>query len=68
MGASTDLVAVGSRRMLVNAAYWLLGMEVPAEGTKVGLVGDYKPTSYGFKGRGRYWPQRGLRPSDFKMK
>src|SRR5204863_8228433 len=27
MGASQDLLAVGTRRMIVNAAYWCLGME-----------------------------------------
>ena len=29
MGASTDLVAEGTRCMLVNAAYWCLGFKVP---------------------------------------
>ena len=67
MGAATDLEAEGTRRMLVNATYWLLGLEVPAAGTKVDLVGDYKPSGFGFK-RGDYWKKRGLRPADFKMK
>ena len=67
MGASTDLVATGTRRMLVNAAYWLLGMEVPAGGGRVDVVGDYKPTDFGSK-RGNFWKERGLRPSDFALK
>ena len=48
MGASQDLVAEGSRRMLVNAAYWCLGMEAKiAAKSKVDVVGEYKPTPFG---------------------
>ena len=52
MGAATDLEAEGTRRMLVNAVYWALGMEsaIPAEGTDVGLVGEFEPTPFGFDG------------------
>lgn len=51
MGAATDLESEGVRRMLVNAAYWALGMEdqIP-EKSDVRLVGDYKPTKFGFNG------------------
>lgn len=65
MGASTDLVAAGTRRMVVNAAYWLLGMDVPAAGTNVDLVGEFKPTRFGFK-EGDYWLKKGVRPSDLR--
>lgn len=65
MGSSTDLVAPGTRRMIVNAAYWLLVMDVPAAGTDVGIVGEFKPTNFGFR-RGDYWLKRGVRPSDLK--
>jgi hypothetical protein len=63
MGASTDLVSEGLRRLLVNATYWCVGMEkqIP-EKTKVDLVGDYKPRAYGF---GSF--AKGLKPSDFAM-
>ena len=39
----------GVRRLLVNACYWCLGMEdqIPAK-SNVDLVGDYKPTPFGF--------------------
>lgn len=49
MGAASDLAAEGTRRMLVNACYWALGMEdeIPPEST-VGLVGGYEPTPFGF--------------------
>ncbi len=62
MGSSTDLASEGTRRMIVNAAYWCLGLEnqIPEEGTKVDLVGEFEPTPYGF---GEF--QRGLKPADF---
>jgi len=63
MGAATDLVADGTRRMIVNAVYHLLGIEVPAGGTKVDLVGEFKPTAYGF---GNY--KKGTKPGDYEMK
>ena len=67
MGASTDLVADGTRRMIVNAAYWCLGMEIPAEGTKVDIVGEFKPTRYEFR-RGNYWKDRKMKLSEHEMK
>jgi type 1 glutamine amidotransferase len=64
MGAATDLVADGTRRMVVNGIYWALGMEdqIPKEGTHVALVGEYNPTKFGFKGY-----KKGVRPADHKM-
>ena len=51
MGSSTDLVAEGTRRMLVNGAYWCLGMESQIQAdSSVELVGEFKPTAYGFGG------------------
>jgi type 1 glutamine amidotransferase len=63
MGAATDFAAEGTRRMVINAAYWALGMEkdIPPGGTDVTLVGEYKPTRYGF---GEY--VKGKKPSDYK--
>ncbi|MBT8485131.1 MAG: hypothetical protein HKO59_07520 [Phycisphaerales bacterium] len=59
MGAATDLVAEGTRRMLVNGVYWALGMEslIPSAGTDVRLVGPYEPTDFGFGGA-----RKGVRP------
>lgn len=57
LGAATDLATPGSRRLLVNAVYDLLGMEVPAEGTDVELVSEYKPTKFGFGGH-----KKGIKP------
>lgn len=49
MGASQDLLSEGLRRMLVNACYWGVGLEdkIPPK-TDVALVGDYRPTPFGF--------------------
>ena len=69
MGASVDLVSVGTRRMIVNGTYWCLGMEdrIPAKGTKVDIVGKYTPT--GFKNHPKaYWQKKGLKVRDFDMK
>jgi hypothetical protein len=66
MGSSSDLVSEGTRRMIVNAAYVLTGIEVPKSGTKVDIVGKFKPTKYSFI-RGNHWKDLGLKPSDLKM-
>lgn len=61
MGSAVDLQNEDLRRLLVNAAYWGMGMEdqIPGE-ADVAIVGDYDPTFFGF---GDY--QKGLKPSDF---
>lgn len=63
MGASTDLVSEGVRRMLVNACYWGLGMEdqIP-EHSVVDLVGPFDPTPFKFGG---FRP--GVRPKDLAV-
>jgi len=63
MGAATDLVAEGTRRMLVNAAYWCVGLEgkIP-EKSNVDLVGPFEPTPFGF---GKF--QKGVRPESHAM-
>ena len=64
MGAATDLESEGTRRMIVNGIYWALGMEdkIPAGGTDVALVGEYKPTAFGFKNA-----KRGVKPAEHKL-
>ena len=64
MGASQDLEPTGSRRMLVNAAYWCVGLEkaiTPA--LSVDVVGDYQPTRFGFNSF-----KKGVRPEHLMMK
>ncbi len=64
MGASQDLLYEGTRRMLVNACYWAVGLEdkVPAK-SNVDLVGEYKPTPFRFGGA-----KKGVKPQDHAMK
>jgi hypothetical protein len=67
MGASTDLVAEGTRRMLVNAVYWCLGMEdqLPEGGANVELAGKYEPTKYEFRPP-VYWKNRAMTVSEWR--
>ncbi len=64
MGAATDLAHEGTRRMVVNGVYWILGMgdQVPAEGTNVEFVGEFKPTPFGF---GNF--KKGTKPGDYEL-
>ena len=61
IGAANDMVSEGTRRLLVNACYWAVGLEdkIPAK-SDVTLVGDYQPSNFknnGFK--------KGVRPEDY---
>ncbi len=60
MGASQDLEAEGTRRLLVNACYWALEMDrqIP-EKSRVDIVGEYKPLP--FRGNGY---KKGVKPAD----
>jgi len=62
LGAATDMVAAGSRRLLVNACYWAAGLEdaIPPA-SDVALVGTFEPTAFGFKGA-----KKGLTPADMR--
>jgi len=62
MGSATDLENEGLRRLVVNGVYWGLGMEIPAK-MNVALVGEYKPTNYGFNGF-----KKGTKPGDYELK
>ena len=54
----------GVRRLIVNACFWSLKMDVPAK-ADVSLVGDYQPTAYGFK-KVPYWVDRNLKVTDLR--
>ncbi len=64
MGDARDLQSEGLRRLLVNAAYWCVGMEkkIPAK-SNVDIVGEYKPLPFGFN---KF--KKGVKPSDHAMK
>lgn len=58
MGSGTDFRNAGLRRLLVNAAYWGVGLErsISPDGS-VDLVGDYQPLESGFN-----YEKLGVRP------
>ncbi len=58
MGAATDFTDEGYRRLMVNASYWLVGLDVPQDAA-VDLVGRYQPTAFGFNTF-----RKGVRPKD----
>lgn len=60
MGSSTDLLAEGTRRMIVNGCYWALGIEsqIPAK-ANVAIVGPYEPLPFKFNGA-----KKGVKPAD----
>jgi hypothetical protein len=66
LGASVDLVSEGARRLIVNAAYHLTGLEVP-EAADVQFVDPYYPSFYGFISDADFWRNRNLRPADFGL-
>lgn len=61
MGAAVDFKSEGLRRLVVNAAYWCLGLEeqIP-ERAKVDYVGAFDPNYFGFNGF-----KKGLKPRHF---
>jgi hypothetical protein len=61
MGSSTDLQNEALRRLLVNAAYWTVGLPVP-EKAEVGFVGEFKPLMYGFDGF-----KKGVKPAELEL-
>ncbi|HEX8524746.1 MAG TPA: ThuA domain-containing protein [Tepidisphaeraceae bacterium] len=61
MGAATDLQNEDLRRLIVNAVYWGLELDVP-KCADVELVGEFSPSHYGFKGH-----RRGVKPADLAL-
>jgi len=63
IGAAPDFESEGLRRLFVNACYWCVGMEDQIlTRAKVDVVGEYKPTFFGFR---KF--VRGVKPSDHAM-
>jgi len=58
VGASTDMLSEGIRRMYVNAVYNLLDKEVPAK-ADVNFVGEYNPTAFAFTKEG-HWEEKNV--------
>ena len=59
MGSATDFTNEALRRLIVNAVYDLLDMKVP-EKANVAIIGDYKPSAFGFGGY-----KKGMKPEDY---
>ena len=50
-GASEDILNEGYRRMLINAAFWAMGMEKAIKASNpIAFVGPYQPTTFNFNG------------------
>ena len=64
MGAAKDFESEGLRRLLVNAAYWCLGLEnkIPAK-ANVGIVGEYHALPFG---SGKF--RKDVKPADHALK
>ncbi len=63
LGASVDLSNASTRRLIVQGAFWLLGIEIPEAGVDAGLIGSYRPNMFGFHKQADepdYWPKKGL--------
>ena len=65
LGASQDFAFEGTRRLLVNAVYWTLGMEkrIPAR-SDVAFVGEFKPSPFRFRTMAEWKP--GRTPADLQ--
>lgn len=59
MGAATDLMTEGTRRMVINSVFWGLGLQVPDK-ANVDTVGVYQPSQFGFHDD-QYWVDKNLK-------
>ena len=66
MAASVDLKNEDMRRMIVNAAYFLSGLNVPAK-ADVTYVDPYEPTMYGFNNAPDFYKNRNLKVGDLVL-
>jgi Trehalose utilisation. len=58
MGSSVDFLNEDLRRLLINACFWALDIDIP-EKADVTIIGDYQPTMFGFN---KF--VKGTRPAD----
>lgn len=66
MGSSTDFVAEGSRRLVVNGIFWCLGMEIPGR-TDVDFVDPYEPTDFR-NHKTEFWLEKNRQVADHDLK
>jgi hypothetical protein len=65
-GASVDFVSEGLRRIVVNAAFHLTGLEVPAK-ADVDYVDSFYPSFYGFIKVKDWWSKSDLQAEDYGL-
>ncbi|MFG0329773.1 MAG: PVC-type heme-binding CxxCH protein [Phycisphaerales bacterium] len=65
-GAAVDFMSEDLRRLIVNASYFLNGLEVPAD-ANVEVVDPFHPSFYGFIHDGNWYPELDLQPQDFGL-
>jgi len=65
MGASVDFESAGLRRLIVNGAFYLTGLDVP-EKANVEFVDAFQPTFFGRNPK-EYWEEIKLKPEDFAL-
>lgn len=66
IGSATDMVDEEVRRLMVNATFHLLGMEVPAK-ANVDVIGTYNPSPYQFQ-KDEHWVNKNLQIADYVEK
>lgn len=66
MGSSIDFKNDDLRRLIVNAAYFLNGLTVPAK-ADVAFVDPFEPTMFGFNNAPGFYEKRSLKVSDFAL-
>lgn len=68
IGSSTDCLSEGVRRLLVQGAFWTLGLQeaIPEDGLNVDLVGEFTPTQYEFRS-GKDWRERKMMPAEHAL-
>ncbi|WDE99431.1 c-type cytochrome [Lentisphaera profundi] len=64
MGSSVDFVSEDLRRLLVNASYFLLGMDVPVK-AQVDYIDPFYPSFY--SANGKVWKERKLQITEFAL-
>ena len=62
IGSSNDMLSEGVRRLLVNATFYMLDMDVP-EQAEVAVVGEFNPSAYSFESD-EHWEELNLQVSD----
>lgn len=64
LGTSQGFTREGTRRLLVNACYWSVGLEHKIRpNSNVGLVGSYEPSRFGFNAH-----KKGVKPKDLRIR